>query len=102
MTTLTYNPNEVPEGELTAAEQESLAIGEKAMSAQEELLAGKFRDAEELEQAYMELQKKFSSRDPEPETEETTTEETTATADTVEVVAEEAEMDTTATEEAAE
>jgi len=29
MTTLTYNPNEVPEGELTAAEQESLAIGEK-------------------------------------------------------------------------
>jgi hypothetical protein len=77
MTTLTYNPNEVPEGELTAAEQESLAIGEKAMSAQEELLAGKFRDAEELEQAYMELQKKFSSRDPEPETEETTVEEPT-------------------------
>jgi hypothetical protein len=76
MTTLTYNPNEVPEGELTAAEQESLAIGEKAMSAQEELLAGKFRDAEELEQAYMELQKKFSSRDPEPE-EPTTTEEPT-------------------------
>jgi hypothetical protein len=67
MTTLTYNPNEVPEGELTAEEQDSLAIGEQALSAQEELLAGKFRDAEELEQAYMELQKKFSSRDPEPE-----------------------------------
>ena len=64
MTTLTYNPNETPEGELTAEEQESLAIGEQAMSAQEELLAGKFRDAEELEQAYIELQKKFSSRDP--------------------------------------
>ena len=64
MTTLTYNPNEAPEGELTAEEQESLAIGEQAMSAQEELLAGKFRDAEELEQAYIELQKKFSSRDP--------------------------------------
>jgi len=63
MTTLTYNPNEAPEGELTTEEQESLAIGEKAMSAQEELLAGKFRDAEELEQAYIELQKKFSSRD---------------------------------------
>jgi len=66
MTTLTYNPNETPEGELTAEEQEPLAIGEQAMSAQEELLAGKFRDAEELEQAYMELQKKFSTRDPEP------------------------------------
>ena len=76
MTTLTYNPNEAPEGELTAAEQDSLAIGEQAMSAQEELLAGKFRDAEELEQAYMELQKKFSSRDPEPE-EPTTDEEPT-------------------------
>jgi hypothetical protein len=76
MTTLTYNPNETPEGELTAEEQESLAIGEQAMSAQEELLAGKFRDAEELEQAYIELQKKFSSRDPEPE-EPTTVEEPT-------------------------
>lgn len=64
MTTLTYNPNEAPEGELTAEEQESLALGEQALSAQEELLAGKFRDAEELEQAYIELQKKFSSRDP--------------------------------------
>jgi len=64
MTTLTYNPNETPEGELTAEEQESLALGEQALSAQEELLAGKFRDAEELEQAYIELQKKFSSRDP--------------------------------------
>ena len=76
MTTLTYNPNEVPEGELTAEEQDSLAIGEQALSAQEDLLAGKFRDAEELEQAYMELQKKFSSREPEPE-EPTTTEEPT-------------------------
>jgi hypothetical protein len=78
MTTLTYNPNEAPEGELTAEEQESLAIGEQAMSAQEELLAGKFRDAEELEQAYIELQKKFSSRDPnqqESQVEEESTEE---------------------------
>ena len=85
MTTLTYNPNEAPEGELTAEEQESLAIGEQAMSAQEELLAGKFRDAEELEQAYIELQKKFSSRDtteekteePQQEVEETVDEEPT-------------------------
>ena len=88
MTTLTYNPNEAPEGELTAEEQESLAIGEQAMSAQEELLAGKFRDAEELEQAYIELQKKFSSRDPnqqesqveEESTEEVETEEESTTA----------------------
>ena len=81
MTTLTYNPNEAPEGELTAEEQESLAIGEQAMSAQEELLAGKFRDAEELEQAYIELQKKFSSRDtteePQQEVDEEVDEEPT-------------------------
>jgi len=69
MTTLTYNPSEAPEGELTADEQESLEIGEKALAAQEELLAGKFRDAEELEQAYIELQKKFSSRTPEEDAE---------------------------------
>jgi hypothetical protein len=80
MTTLTYNPNEAPEGELTAEEQESLAIGEKALAEQEELLAGKFRDAEELEQAYIELQKKFSSRntkeeEPEQQEEEVEVEE---------------------------
>ena len=77
MTTLTYNPNEAPEGELTAEEQDSLAVGEKAFAEQQELLAGKFRDAEELEQAYIELQKKFSSRTPEEDTatEEGSTEE---------------------------
>jgi len=77
MTTLTYNPNEAPEGELTAEEQDSLAVGEKAFAEQQELLAGKFRDAEELEQAYIELQKKFSSRTPEEDitTEEESTEE---------------------------
>jgi hypothetical protein len=67
MTTLTYNPNEAPEGELTAEEQDSLEVGEKALAEQQELLAGKFRDAEELEQAYIELQKKFSSRNTEEE-----------------------------------
>ena len=78
MTTLTYNPNEAPEGELTAEEQDSLAVGEKAIAEQQELLAGKFRDAEELERAYIELQKKFSSRTPEKDTtEEESTEEDT-------------------------
>lgn len=75
MTTLTYNPNEVPEGELTAEEQDSLEVGEKAFAEQQELLAGKFRDAEELEKAYIELQKKFGSR---------SSEEDTSTEDTVE------------------
>lgn len=62
MTTLTYDPSETPEGELTAEEQDSLAVGEKLVAEQQELYAGKFRDAEELEKAYIELQKKFGSR----------------------------------------
>lgn len=62
MTTLTYDPTETPEGELTAEEQDSLAVGEKMAAEQEKAYAGKFRDAEELEKAYIELQKKFSSR----------------------------------------
>ena len=85
MTTLTYNPNEVPEGELTAEEQDSLAVGEQAIADQQELLAGKFRDAEELEKAYIELQKKFGSRSNEQDTAQ---EETT---DEVEEVVEEEE-----------
>ena len=40
---------------------EALAIGEAAAAdtEQQEMLAGKFKDAEELEKAYIELQKKL-------------------------------------------
>ena len=56
-------------------EAESLAIGEELMAQQEERLAGKYKDAKELEKAYLELQQKLGSRsddeveDSEPETE---------------------------------
>ena len=50
-------------GELTADEQDSLAIGEKLVDAQESLLAGKYKDAEALEKAYIELQGKLGERD---------------------------------------
>ena len=59
MATLTYNPNEQAEGELSTEEQESLEVGEKLAEQQNELLAGKFKDAEALEQGYIELQKKL-------------------------------------------
>ena len=59
MATLTYNPNEQAEGELTADEQESLEVGEKLAEQQEQMLAGKFKTAEDLEQGYIELQKKL-------------------------------------------
>ena len=61
--TLTYDSNEQPEGELTTEEQEALAVGEKLAEQQEQLLAGKFKDAEELEKGYIELQKKLGSQE---------------------------------------
>ena len=68
MATLTYNPSEQAEGELTAEEQDSLEVGEKMAEQQEQMLAGKFRNAEELEQGYIELQKKLG--EPKEETAE--------------------------------
>ena len=64
--TLTVDPNPPAEivGEqdgiqLTADEQDSLAVGEQMVEQQEKLLAGKYKDAEELEKAYINLQKKL-------------------------------------------
>ena len=72
MATLTYNPNEQAEGELNAEEKEALEVGEKLAEQHGELLAGKFKDAEELEKGYIELQKKLGS--PKEEAEEEVTE----------------------------
>ena len=71
MATLTYNPNEQAEGELTEEEQNSLEVGEKMQAEQDQLLAGKFKDAEELEKGYIELQKKLGA--PEEKAEEEVT-----------------------------
>ena len=71
--------DENTQGELNADEQESLQIGEEMEQQQETMLAGKYKNAEELEAAYIELQKKLGSTDkeePAQETEETTEEET--------------------------
>ena len=58
---------------LTPEEQDSLKVGEEMQAQQEELLAGKYKNAKELEDAYIELQKKLGSDEP---AEETTAEET--------------------------
>lgn len=63
MATLTYDPTPADQPEFNEAEQEALARGEAAAAEEQQLLAGKFRDAEALEKAYLELQSKFSSRD---------------------------------------
>lgn len=59
--TLTYNAEPAEQAELNADEQESLAIAEANEAAQQQLLAGKFKDTESLEQAYLELQKKLGA-----------------------------------------
>ena len=68
-------------GDLTPDEQDSLAVGEKLVGEQEQLLAGKYKDAQELEKAYVELQKKLGSNDePAEDVEQTSaTEETEET-----------------------
>ena len=56
--TLSYDPT--PEAEvLTDEEQDSLQVGQELKEQQEQLLAGKYKSAEELEKAYVELQKKL-------------------------------------------
>ena len=59
---------------LTPEEQDSLALGEKMAQDQEQLLAGKYKNAEELEKAYMELQTKLGEQGKE-ETETASAEE---------------------------
>ena len=74
----TLTVNDAPEntGELTTEEQDSLQVGEQLQKEQAELLAGKYKNAEDLEKAYIELQKKLGDGEPKAEAEETT-EETT-------------------------
>ena len=60
--TLTYDAGTdtvTTEDNLTESEQESLAVGEEMQSQQEQLLARKYKNAEDLEKAYVELQKKL-------------------------------------------
>ena len=46
---------------LSEEEKDSLQVGEKMEQAQEQLLAGKYKNAEELEKGYLELQQKLSN-----------------------------------------
>ena len=71
-------PDESPAGELNADEQESLQVGEEMEQQQEQRLAGKYKNAEELEAAYLELQKKLGEQPEEETTEETEEESSTA------------------------
>ena len=60
--TLSYD--NTPDAEvLSAEEQDSLEVGEKLVAEQEQLLAGKYKSAEDLEAAYLSLQKKLGQEE---------------------------------------
>ena len=63
-------PAEVIESQ-TSDIEDSLRVGEELEAAQNERLAGKYRNTEELEAAYLELQKKLGSQEEAEESEET-------------------------------
>ena len=68
--TLTYNPAEANQPELSSDEQNSLEVAERLGQQESELYAGKFENAQELENAYLELQRKMGSGDTDEDTEE--------------------------------
>ena len=62
----TYSYDNTPETEvLTEEEQNSLEVGEQLVAEQEGLLAGKYKNAEDLEAAYLSLQKKLGQTEEE-------------------------------------
>ena len=65
MATLTYDPTPADQPEFTAEEQDSIQVGEQLEQQQSQLLAGKYKDAQELEKAYMSLQSKLGEQQPE-------------------------------------
>ena len=72
--TLSYD--NTPDTEvLSAEEQNSLEVGEKLVAEQEQLLAGKYKSAEELESAYLSLQKKLGQTEEDEEVDYESTDE---------------------------
>ena len=65
--TLNYDPTDPDAPEFSEDEQNSLEVAEKLGQQESELYAGKFENAEELENAYLELQRKLGSDDDEVE-----------------------------------
>ena len=67
--TITYDPSNDPQAiaEAEARDGETLAVGEKMQEEQSDLLAGKYRDAEALEKAYIELQQKLGDQESKPD-----------------------------------
>ena len=70
--TLNYDPTPADQPEFSEDEQNSLEVAGKLGQQESELYAGKYENAEQLEEAYLELQRKMGSDD---EVEDTTLDE---------------------------
>ena len=75
MATLTYDPTPADQPEFTEDELNSIEVGEQLAQQQEQLLAGKYENAQELERAYLELQSKLGQDQEESEEESEEVEE---------------------------
>ena len=67
--TLNYDPTPADAPEFSEEEQDSLEVAEKLGQQESDLYAGKFENAEELENAYLELQRKLGRGDTDEDTE---------------------------------
>ena len=72
---LTYDPTPADAPEFSPDEQDSIAVAERLGQEESELYAGKFENAEELENAYLELQRKLGSGDTDEDEEQSTLDE---------------------------
>ena len=92
---LTYDPTPADAPEFSEEEQDSLRVAEELGQQESELYAGKYQSAEELEEAYINLQKKLGTSDDDNEVEDTTLDEDEYPED----VADGVDLITTASEE---
>lgn len=78
---LSYDPSSDPEvlASIESDEADSLAIGEEMINQANERLAGKYKNAQELEKAYIELEKRLGSNSQQEETIENEEEVTEST-----------------------
>ena len=70
MPEITYNPADPDAPEFSPEEMDSLQVGEQLAEAEDRMLAGKYANAEQLEQAYLNLQQKMGERGYDPEEDE--------------------------------
>ena len=92
---LTYDPTPADAPEFSEDEQDSLRVAEALGQQESELYAGKYQSAEELEEAYINLQKKLGTSDDDDDVEDTTLDDDEYPEDVIEGV----DLITTASEE---